>query len=242
VATRPVRRKIGVPSAAWLALVGASAVAGPLSAAATFIGVTDGRQLQAQCLGSPPEQTLPPCPSFSTVTIAPSPPFSLFDSGVGELGGRLARQTSSFSSTRLDGVGYARAGDGWGMGWASSTYSITFDVDTETPYTLSGQLFGGDHIRTFGSLSLSRGSTSLFEMDLPFGYHDFEQSGVLVPGRYDLVAQARNSVGNNGSLASFSFQLVTIPEPATALLLGLGLVALALRKRRPPRGVQGDLP
>ena len=59
----------------------------------------------------------------------------------------------------------------------------------------------------------------------------FEESGILPAGAYtlSLVFGGWGRYDLDG-LSTFSLALVTIPEPGTALLLGLGLLALARRR------------
>jgi len=203
------------------------ALGAPPVASAGFIGVVDGREIREQCLVDPGDVFWCP-PGGVTRTDAPSAPFSPFDSAVQY--GYAARQTSSFSSTRIEGVGAVSSPNTTFPGRASSTFSITFDVDAETPYLLSGSTLAGNPY-VYAHVSLSRGSTSLFFFDryASFGNSPFEQSGVLVPGRYDLVAETQMDGG--GGYSNFSFQLEAIPEPSTALLLASGLVAFAVRRR-----------
>ena len=58
----------------------------------------------------------------------------------------------------------------------------------------------------------------------------------LVGGVFDLIANAEYSDGTNtlplGAVAGFSVNVIPIPEPGTALLMGLGLAGLAGAGRR----------
>jgi len=173
------------------------------------------------------------------VTQAPSSPFAFFDVSnfLYEAG---AGQTSSVDTQGASGSGYAYAGiDSQYYGSSGrSTFDITFTVTTATPYSLSGDL-EIEHGSLFASmLTLYQGATALqsWTADWSAEQVSFGVSGVLAPGTYRLVAEATAGPSDYGvdqgyTGASYDFAFV-VPEPATGLLVGLGMVSLALRSRR----------
>jgi len=219
---------------AILALLSALAIGAPISASATFIGVTDARQVVSQCYANPIDP-FSPCP-LGPNAVVPTSPFSLFDRS-SSTEGHMARQTSSFSSTVLEGGGQAVDAVALGPGTATSLYRITFDVDAATPYALSGVL-GPVGFGSLARLALTMGTTSVFEIEarstdgiaveVPF-----DESGVLAPGRYELLALATEN--GPSRISSFQFRLEAVPEPHTAVLLGAGLGLLGILGRGPSR-------
>src|SRR5215470_12194620 len=224
-------RKRGARLGALTALIALSA---PLEAAAGFIGITDARQIYATCTAGFQDS----CHGVFDARADPSAPFAFFDESV-TAGRFVASQTSRFSSGVLDGSGSILGGDGGGS--VGSIYSIAFDVDLATPFSLSGALLCNPNLFSVGSKSLSlsdltRG-TRVFEAGpSPSGASTpFDTSGVLAPGSYQIVASFTAGSPTSeiyGDYRSFQFQLLAIPEPGTALLLGAGLAMLACRRQR----------
>lgn len=175
----------------------------------------------------------------SSGTFVPSSPFAPFSASnfAFEAG---AGQTSSVDTQGASGAGYAYAGiDSQYYGSSGrSTFDITFTVTSATPYSLSGDLeieLGSYFVST---LTLYQGATALqsWTADWSDEQVSFGVSGVLAPGTYRLVAEATAGPSDYGvdqgyTGASYDFVFV-VPEPATALLVGLGLLSLALRSRR----------
>lgn len=172
-------------------------------------------------------------------TLTPSSPFAPFDVDTFSFEAG-AGQTSSVDTQGATGSGYAYAGvDALYYGSSGrSTFDVTFTVTTPTGYSLSGDL-GIEAVSAFvASLTLYQGATALhsFTADWSDEQVSFDVSGVLAPGSYRLVAEATAGPGEYGinegyEGASYDFVFV-VPEPATALLVSLGLLCLALRARR----------
>jgi hypothetical protein len=146
-----------------------------------------------------------------------------------------ATQTSSFSATRLEGSGRASFNSNYQPGSVASIYDITFDVDTATPFSLTGVL---ENIAP-GSLFVSlTGETEIFAFSAmpsyPYSY-PFATSGVLDPGRYRLLVSGAYRGQLGASHQTFQFDLQAIPEPQSVLLLGAGLAMLASQSLRRSR-------
>src|SRR5262249_9588115 len=136
----------------------------------------------------------------------------------------------------------------WQLLTADSRYSITFDVDVETPFSLSGVLSVGNPFIGTAWVTLQTGTTVLLNRswDQIHLADAFLYSGSLQPGRYQLDAEAdAGGFVRNQDLVSFDVTLLAIPEPSSALLLGIGLAVLIgarTRARRLPRdGMLGVL-
>jgi hypothetical protein len=175
----------------------------------------------------------------SSGTFTPASPFAPFSASnfAFEAG---AGQISSVDSQGASGSGHAYAGiDALYYGSSGrSTFDIGFTVTTPTSYDLSGNLEIEAVSFFVASLTLYQGATALqsFTADWSDEQVSFDVSGVLAPGSYRLVAEATAGPGDYGvdqgyTGASYDFVFV-VPEPATALLVTLGLLSLALRARR----------
>ena len=199
------------------------ALSAPLEASAGFIGITDARSISATF-----NEPIVSCVQSASATAAS--PFSAWsDEATVCEGLAYAIQNSSFSATRLEGSGDANLPQGGSppKDLSTSTYDITFDVDTATPFSLTGALdkFG------VGSSSISlTGETEIFGFSASYSYQHqpFATSGVLDPGRYQLLVRADSSA----DIEAFQFELQAIPEPQSLLLLGAGLAMLACRRHR----------
>src|SRR5262245_35366696 len=132
------------------------------AAQADFIGVSDGRVMTAS-VG---------IPSIGGVNVSTSPnsPFAPWDAELISTHPVLptlqlthTTQNSSFSSSLLEGSGTA---DWLALstdGSASTTYRITFDVDSSTPFVLTGTLYAQLLLNdAFSNLSLKRGATVIY--------------------------------------------------------------------------------
>jgi hypothetical protein len=121
-----------------------------------------------------------------------------------------------------------------------SSFQLVFDVSQTVAYDLvSANLITVEyyeHPNARAQLRLSGGplSETIFEYVASWPFSDFGcsdcESGLLLPGRYVLEADAQSW----GYLSEgyFSFDLMLIPEPSTALLVGLGCLLLAGARRR----------
>ena len=84
-----------------------------------------------------------------------------------------------------------------------------------------GGFLGGDHLD-----AIDAGTDVLLNLaGAPLGGTGF--STPLGPGDYTFLIQQ-----TSGQIIAYTFDFVVIPEPGTALLVGLGLVGLASRRRR----------
>jgi len=115
---------------------------------------------------------------------------------------------------------------------ASSVFSIVFQVTEDTPYTLVGDC-------AFNEIELARSENgSPVELIASNGNAPtIEASGFLLAGEeYRIFAGIPlfNTLGSGPKSVITSMRLTLVPEPASALMVALGLAALA-RGRRPNR-------
>lgn len=114
---------------------------------------------------------------------------------------------------------------------------LDFDVDVASMFEITDSAYSlastnatlNDYFQIF---DLSDPSTPLFDV-LPSAGGTFDTTDVLAPGSYQLRAQVFNHIDDNGSAnqdLGFSFRVV--PEPGTALLIGVGLGWMAVRRFR----------
>ncbi len=140
-------------------------------------------------------------------------------------------QTSVVTPLLMTAVGSAYGADFYESGnWLRrSTFSIVFDLVETTEAHLEASL---------ASNSLGLAYVSL---EGPYGVlvnwtsGDNSSDFTLAPGRYTIAAVADNpNTWPSRLTASYdmSLTLTSIPEPGTALLLGIGLGLMSLRSRR----------
>jgi hypothetical protein len=179
----------------------------------------------SQCTG--PGDT-DPCTSASN-SMRPSSPFADFDGQAWafETG---AFQTSHVHDTELHLEGYVYKGGDADRYYAYSysRFDVTFDVDRDAQYRLDWLFTGYVDSPEFHVLE---DGIKIFE----FGYQDPLENSML----FDLVAgrsyalhflfDSDNTYGYDGGDYDITFSAV--PEPGTALLVGLGCVVIAWRRR-----------
>src|SRR5215475_4680067 len=130
------------------------------SASADFIGVTDDRLLTAGCVSG----FLGQC--YFYTTVAPTTPFSFFDETL-DIHPVFTTQTSSFAPNALEARGTISVSlphDADADIYAFSNFQITFDVDVETPISLSGVLTPVAGIGQAG-VALLTGTTAIFAVN-----------------------------------------------------------------------------
>ncbi|HEY8494661.1 MAG TPA: hypothetical protein VIN04_12260 [Myxococcota bacterium] len=103
----------------------------------------------------------------------------------------------------------------WDIPFVSLEHDVTFTVSAPTAYTVS-------------SVSSPLGSWALFGPG--DGEIILENEGILAPGRYRLSTYLE--LPPSLSADALTLTLVRLPEPGTALLLGLGIAALGRRSGR----------
>jgi hypothetical protein len=146
---------------------------------------------------------------------------------------------------------------GFGTASASSNFEIVFEVDAEMPYDLWVHVSGSTLTDPFPASPyrdwsarvelLDGGGGVLAELARssasgdPAGQVDVTEafSGFLAPGTYTLRATTAGHASGDQynpdfalAQSSFSLGFSIVPEPSAALLLGLGLAALARTRRR----------
>lgn len=123
-------------------------------------------------------------------------------------------------------------------GTALSSMDITFDVLDVTPFEFAVSFLSGGsgthsrHIEHRAWLYRPGEPGSLFDLSSSESFDAFEQ-GMLDPGRYALSVRSRvfNVDERSGMTATFAFSMV-VPEPGTAMLVGIGLLGVAANRRR----------
>ena len=205
-------------------LVLASCATAHASAAAPIL-VSDGRQLAIS------EPAGLGC-AIADVTFAPPAPFAPFDEShtlsdplIGSL---TASQSTTVEADQMGGSGAVSNTTGTSHFCATSTFSITFEVSSSSAYGFGGTLVAAG-AEAYGIFRLSGSAGDEFDHLVFDGQSQaFEESGVLAPGAYTLLAVIASGASSATSSWAFDFELV--PEPTSAALLAL--LALGARSRR----------
>lgn len=186
--------------------------------------------------------------------LAPSSTLSAADFGLFEetilsevsddlsFGTGRASQMSTLSQDFISSMGSVfTSGFSAGLGLARSDLEIVFELAALTNYTLDGSVSGESDafatVRLLDSAGASIHTASSFDFGNGGPGGDFAFAGVLTPGTYTLRAfttSCSDEIGFCGQgvgFGSYSVGLVAVPEPSTAIFIGIGLSCLAGRRR-----------
>ncbi|QQL43674.1 PEP-CTERM sorting domain-containing protein [Sulfuriroseicoccus oceanibius] len=144
-------------------------------------------------------------------------------------------------------------GAGGGDYFAQAAEAIIFDIDLGNTYAIDAiafwnrGLYGGNSVRTFtatfstDSVFGNGDDSQLFTFNAAEGVgpdqQDFDLGTLVSNAQYVQISITDNFFGVNGAAGgdrvNFSeFQFNAVPEPSSAALLGLGGLAMILRRRK----------
>lgn len=235
----PTRARVG-PAAVGMYLacllgVGAAdaALINPVSQTRTISAYAIDCDLGGSCPSDSQSDSAPDFGPFTSSVTAQVDVNGLFSASASQ-GSSIGSDTVSAGvSSNADLIGFPT----YGYRSADSRFELTFDVLQAVSFTLDG--YGEVHETDPGPVAFARvaltggpGNQTIVDVsatDGPFAV--FPNEGLLLPGRYTLIAEAQISTDFPGSSAYADFELTVVPEPCTGLLLAAGLLALAARRR-----------
>lgn len=143
-------------------------------------------------------------------------------------------QNTKVSPLAMSGTGSGSAFSDYGWNESNTTFDITFDVLTPVTFDMTGSMWAGSYWGGGEAFAwLDKGAERIFSVSAYDNEVDLLFSTVLLPGRYRInIHTATYPIAD----AWFDFSVVmaptTVPEPSTALLVGLGLVLAGRRNRQ----------
>ncbi|MDJ0851757.1 MAG: PEP-CTERM sorting domain-containing protein [Myxococcota bacterium] len=209
---------------------------------ANLIYLTDDRSVSAfgqACVEPGPGQI--ECDPFESEAAVPGSLFAPFDAAVSAGDGGAAAQTSSLDllTGAWTATGSADSFSDVGFGEGTSTFEIGFQLTSPANVALGGfveaeEFFGFGEGRA--RVRLAQGATTVYLAEAvvngDFASELVDFAATLGPGDYTLLALA-DGYGGSCSTYDLDFTFEIVPEPATSALAAVGLLALALLRRRP---------